>query len=154
MKKTIYTICEALFYLAVPLFIIFSQYHKIYDSYFKIGLTGIMLIIVVFFIFKKLFVNRYLEELKGQIINFKSDLKIETDAGKIANIRRELARAKTYDILFNSAPTVAILGVFIFISKALESELIKLSGALGFILLSVIIGIVFSILNARTVRNG
>ena len=150
-KKLVYLILELLFIGVAPLVMIFMQYGQIQSDRLKIGMTGILLVLSVFLILKKVVLRRYFENLRGQIVNFQSDLKTENDAGKIENIERELRNARTIETLFNAILPLVFLVLAFCMCKALEAQIMKLSGVIGFIGVSYAVGTVFSVLSAREV---
>lgn len=150
-KKLAYLLLELVFLGGVPLALILSQYGQIQSERFKLGLTGILLVLLVFLILKKVVLRRYFENLRGQIVNFQSDLKTENDPGKIANIERELKHARTVETLFNAIMPFVFLVLMFCMCRALEAQLVKLSGVVGFIALSFAVGTVFSVLASREV---
>ena len=150
-KKLVYLLLELFFIAIVPVVLVVLQYGKIADEKFMIGLTGILLLLVIFIICRKVVLRRWLENLRGQIVNFQSDLKTENDEGKIANIERELKSARTVEVLFNAVMPLMFLVLMVYMCKALEAQLVELSGVLGFIAVSFVVGTVFSVLSAREV---
>lgn len=150
-KKLVYTLLELLFIGVVPVVLIMTQYGQIQSEKFKLGLTGILLVLLVFLILKKVVLRRYFESLRGQIVNFQSDLKTENESGKIENIERELRNARTVETVFHAVMPFVFLTLMYCMCRALEAQLVKLSGVIGFIGISFVVGTVFSVLSAREI---
>lgn len=150
-KKLVYTVLELLFIGVIPVVLIMTQYGQIQSDKFKLGLTGILLVLLVFLILKKVVLRRYFDSLRGQIVNFQSDLKTENDPGKIENIERELRNARTVETVFNAIMPFVFLVLMYCMCRALEAQLVKLSGVIGFIGISFVVGTVFSVLSAREI---
>lgn len=156
-KKIIYSILEVLFILIVPLILICIEYAGIEDTKatlgFKIEFLGVFLIIVVLLIFKRTVLKRWLDKVKQQSVDLDKDLKIEVEEGKVANIERELKKTRTVECVFSALLPFLFLTLCLVMCKGLEQAIIKLSGVLGFTLISFCIGTIFSVLNAREVHS-
>lgn len=154
-RKLTFFIFEVLFTVAFPVVIgILSCVDK--GLKVRIGVYGITLAILLFYVIKKLFINKRLEALKGLTVHLKSELMIETDVAKINNIKRALAKAQVFETIATAITPIGLLSVFLLVSKSIETGFARLSGAVGLILLSLIIGTVFAALNASVVisKNG
>lgn len=152
-RKLTFFIFEVLFSVVIPILIGISS---CMDKGLKvrIGAYGITLAIILFYLIKKLFINKRVENLKGFTVHLKSELAIETDAVKINNIRRALAKAQVFEVIATAITPIGLLSVFLLVSKSIEAGIAHLSGAVGLILLSVIIGTIFAVLNASVIRCG
>ena len=154
-KKLTFLILEIIFSAVLPVLI---GVLSCVDKGLKMRLTvyGITLAIITFYVIKKLFINRRLEYLKGLTVHLKSELMIETDPLKLNNIKRALARAQVFEVIATAITPIGLLSVFLIVSKSIEEGFARLSGSIGLILLSIIIGTVFAAFNASVVncRNG
>lgn len=159
MKKTagrvICTVLEALFYLAVPLAFILWQYASIENTpetvSFKLGFGGCIALLIVFLILKKLFLNKYLQRITDKITRFEGDIETEVEQEKITHIENSLKHYYSLEVLFNMLlPAMLVLILFV-ACKGLETQLVKFSGAVGFIGLSMLAGFVVSLIKARMV---
>ena len=151
-RKVAFIVLEFLFTVAVPVAICIMS---CVDNGLKVrlGIYGTVLAVAVFYVIKKLFINRRLATLKGLSVHLKSELMIETDDEKVANIKRALSRAQVFEVLATSITPIGLLAVFLTVSKCIEDGFTKLSGTLGLILLSVVIGTVFAVLNASLIES-
>jgi len=155
MKKIIFTICEIAFVMVVPAVLIVINYSTwgAEATAFKIGLSGIILLLLVFYIFKKIILNKYLLKLRDTITQHSADLKVEPDPKRQESLIDALKREQTIQVIFNLImPAILLVGLFL-ASKALESAAVKLSGTVGLIMASELIGLLFSILLAREVKK-
>lgn len=159
MKKTtgrvICTVLEVLFYLAVPLAFIFWQYASIENTpetvSFKLGLGGCIALLLVFLVLKKLFLDKYVKRITDKIADYEVRIDIEVEQEKIVNIENGLKRYYTLEALVNMLlPAILILLLFV-ACKGLETQLVKFSGAVGFIGLSMLAGFAASLVKARLV---
>lgn len=159
MKKTagrvICTALEALFYLAAPLAFIFWQYASIENTpetvSFKLGLGGCIALLIVFLVLKKLFLDKYVKRITDKIADYEVRIDIEVEQEKIVNIENGLKRYYTLEALVNMLlPAILILLLFV-ACKGLETQLVKFSGAVGFIGLSMLAGFAASLVKARLV---
>ena len=152
-KKLAYTILSVVFLAVVPLGLIAWQYSSVGEeaAAFKVGITGVMLVVAVFLMLKKIFFNRWLENQRAQINAHRADIKIETDAAKLENLERELRHAQTIECVLNAIlPFVLFLGA-ILACKAMEAGVIRLGNVMAMITASYVVGVVFDVLAAREV---
>ena len=153
--KLTFFIFEVLFSVVFPILIgILSCIDK--GLKVRLGAYCLTLAIIIFYVIKKTFINRRLEALKGLTVHLKSELMIETDSAKINNIKRALARAQVFGVIASAITPIGLTGIFFIVSKSIEEGFAHLSGAVGLIFLSLIIGTVFAALNASVVisNNG
>jgi len=145
MKKIILFIIEVVLYFALPLYIIFLKFGHLQSNYLKIGFLGIVLIVFLLLIFKRFYVDNVIDDIRGQITNFKSDYKTETNAERKAKIKSEMAKSKTLIALYNAITPIIILAVAWVAAIAMEAQFIKLSDSVKYILLCYIVGAVISL---------
>lgn len=159
MKKTIgrviCTMLEVLFYWIVPLVFILVQYASIENTPatvgFKLGLGGCIALLIVFLVLKKLFLDKYIKRISDKITEYEVRIDIEVDVDKIVNIENGLKRCYTLEVFFNMLlPAILILIMFV-ACKGLETQLVKFSGAVGFIGVSMLVGVLVSLVKARMV---
>lgn len=154
-KKVVFSILEFIFVAVVPIALIITQCCTISQTEaaqkFEIGFGGMVLLIVVFWIIKKLYIDKALSNANQQSNNLLADLKVETDAAKIANIEKSLKDLRTLEFFARCVQPVLVMVAVILCFNALEDQLIKLSGCLKIVLASYAISCVFGLLNAREV---
>ncbi len=156
-KRVIFFILHCLFSAVVPIALVIARYSTIGNTGqavgFKVSITGILLLIFVFWVIKKLFIDRRLDDLKQQGNVMLAELKTETDPAKLANIEKALKSVKTIEAIFSSVIPMLFIVAGIVAFKALEAQLIKLSATLGFIAVSYFIGLIFDILYSREIHH-
>ena len=149
--KLIFTLFEVLFVAVVPVALVIYQYGYVQptSAAFKISLTGIILIALVFYGVKKVILDRKLRNWEAQYNNYVSAYKIETDLEKKERAKQEMQKYKTCIVL--SRAFIPMLCMIQVLAKALEAEMITLSSLAGLITASFAVGIVFAVLAAREV---
>ncbi len=154
-KKLVFTVFEIVFVAVVPVVLIAVNYMSWTSEAagFKISLGGVLLALLVFYIVKKLVLNKYVERLKTTITQHAADLKIEVDKEKVESLKEELRKEKTIESIINFViPALLLAGLFV-LCKALEIAAVKMSGTVGLIAVSEVIGLLFSVLSARQVEG-
>lgn len=154
-KKILYNVLQLVFYGILPLALIFLLYGNLGNTKeavgFKIAAPGLLVLALAFLCFKKLFISKKLADAHSQCNQLKADLKVETDAGKIANTESAIKNLGTLEVVLNTVVPTLLFLLMILCCKVMEAQLVKLSGTCGFILLSYIAGTVFAVLDAREV---
>ncbi len=123
---------------------------------FKISITGVLLLIFIFWVIKKLFIDRKMTDLKAQGNILLADLKTKQDPAELAAIEKELKKIKTAEALFGSIIPLLFIVAGVIAFKALEAQLVTLSATLGYIGISYGVGLVFNVLYSREIhtKNG
>ena len=156
-KKIVYNVLQLVFYGVVPLALVFLTYgsigHTAQAVGFKIAAPGIILTVIVFLCFKKLFISKKLADAHERLNAHRASLEVKTDVCEISNIEKVIKNLGTTEVLLNSVVPILLTVLGIVTCKVLESQLLRLSGTLGFILLSLIVGTVFAVLDAREVKS-
>ena len=159
MKKTwkwfLFTALELLFVAIVPLIVVAIGYNGWGDSAdnFKFYFGVLLLLIIIFWIAKKVLIAPWLDRQKIKAGNLEAMLEAETDKGKIENIENGLKTARLLEAIFSWILPLAFLLVAFLASKAMESAIVQFSGILGFVGLSEIVGFVFSCISAVSVES-
>lgn len=159
-KRLAFFLLHVIFSAVVPLVFVIVRYSTMENTRgavgFKISITGILLLIFVFWVIKKLFIDRKLADLKAQSNIMIANLKTKQDPAEIAALERELKNIKTVEAVFSSIIPLLFIVVAIIAFKALEAQLVTLSSTLGYIGLSYGVGLVFNVLYSREVhaKNG
>lgn len=159
-RRFIFFILHSLFSAAIPFALVIVRYSTIDNTKaavgFKVSITGIMLLIFVFWSVKKLFVDRKLSDLKAQSNVMLANLKTKQDPAELAALEKELKSIRTVETVFGSIIPLLFIVAAIVAFKALEAQLVKLSATLGYIGISYAIGLIFNILYSREIhaKNG
>ncbi len=156
-KKVAYNVLQLVFYGVVPLVLIFLLYGNMGHTKdaigFKIAAPGLVLVVLVFLCFKKLFINKRLADAHSQRNQLKADLKVKTDSAEVTNIENAIKNLGTAEVLLNAVVPVLLFLLLILCCKVMEAQIVKLSGTCGFILLSYLTGTVFAVLDAREIHG-
>ena len=87
-KRVVFFVLHLLFSAVVPIALVIARYSTIGNTNgavgFKVSITGILLLIFVFWVIKKLFIDRKLESLKAQSNVMLADLKTKQDPAELA----------------------------------------------------------------------
>lgn len=159
-RRFIFFILHSLFSAVIPLALVIVRYSTIDNTKaavgFKVSITGILLLIFVFWSVKKLFVDRKLSDLKAQSNVMLANLKTKQDPAELAALEKELKSIRTVETVFGSIIPLLFIVAAIVAFKALEAQLVKLSATLGYIGISYAIGLIFNILYSREIhaKNG
>ena len=148
MKKTgkawIFFIFQIVFVLIVPCILIWLQYGDLAKGY-KVSVTAIMLTMLVFWIFKRLLLNKWLTSLDLKIVNIETNALSITDEKAIETNKKSWRFYSLMQLLFNSIIPLLIMILAVLTIQTVEKGLIKLYGCLIFCLISIIIGIIFRV---------
>ncbi len=155
-KRLVFFILHVLFSAVVPLALVIVRYSTIDDTKaavsFKISITGIMLLIFVFWAIKKIFVDKKLSDLKAQKSVMLANLKTKQDPAELTALEKELKSINTIEVIFGSIIPLLFIVAAIVAFKALEAQLVKLSATLGYIGISYAVGLIFNILYSREIH--
>ena len=149
MKKITLFVAEVACFFVLPLIIIFAQFGKIHSPVIKIGMAGIVLAVFVLLLFKRFFINKKIEQLTAELINYKSDYKTETDPVRKDKIKKAMVFIKTVIAAYNAVMPVIYLGIGWAVAAGLEAQLVLMSATIKYIVLCYVAGGAVSIYKAR-----
>lgn len=152
----VWFVLEVLFIGAIPAALIIANYASWGDEAngFKVGITGILLLLVVAFVLKKLVFNKRLEAMRAKLNQHEADLEVETDEEKIENLVSAVRKGRTVETVLNFIVPFLVLVAVYLMAKALEEAAVLLSGTLGFVIASVLVGFMLQLIEALTMRGG
>lgn len=159
-KRLIFFILHVAFSAFVPLGLVIARYSTIDNTKaavgFKVSITGIMLLIFIFWLVKKLFIDKKLADLRAQGSVMKANLKTKQDPAELAALERELKSIRTIETIFSSIIPLLFIVAAIIAFKALEAQIVRLSATFGYIGISYAIGLIFDVLYSREIhaKNG
>lgn len=159
-KRLVFFLLHIAFSAIVPIALVVARYGTIENTRgavgFKISITGVLLLLFVFWIIKKLFIDRKLADLKAQGNVMIADLKTKQDSAELAALEKELKSIKTVEVVFSSVIPLLFITMGMIAFKALEAQLVTLSATLGYIAVSYAVGLVFNVLYSREIhaKNG
>ena len=151
--KLIYTILEAVFVAVIPVVLVIYQYGYVEPTTaaFKISLTGIILLALVFYAVKRIFLDKRLKDWEAQYNNYISAYKIETDAEKKQRAKEQIQKYQTFTVLLRSFLPLLIFVMIQVLAKVVEQQMITLSSLSGLVTVSFGVGVIFSVMAAREV---
>ena len=152
----VWFVLEVLFIGVLPAALIIANYASWGDEAngFKVGITGILLLLVVAFVLKKLVFNKRLEAMRAKLNQHEADLEVETDEEKIENLVSAVRKGRTVETVLNFVVPFLVLVAVYLMAKALEDAAVLLSGTLGFVIVSVLVGFMLQLIEALTMRGG
>lgn len=151
--KLAFNILEFIFIAVIPIGLVIYQYgyEEPTTPAFKVSMTGIILLALVFYGIKKIFLDRRLKDWEAQYNNYVSAYKIETDAEKKQRAKEEIQKYRTCMVFLRAFIPMLIFIMIQVLAKAVEKQMITLSSLSGLVTVSFAVGIVFSVLAAREV---
>jgi hypothetical protein len=148
MKKTkltwLYFVLQLVFMLVAPCIMIWVQYGDLSQKY-KISVTAIILLLLVFIIFKKIVLNKWIKTFDAKVINIETNALSLTDKTAIESNKKAWRVYSLLQLFFSAIIPVLLMVLAIVTIKTVEQGLIKLYGCLMFCAISIIIGILFRI---------
>lgn len=155
MKKTsktwVYFSLQIIFMLIIPCVFIWLQYGDLTTKY-KISVTAIVLCVAVFWVFKKIILNKWIKSFDQKIVNIETNALSITDETVIKANKKTWRNLSLLQLFFNSVVPVLLFILAVVTIKTVEQGLIKLYGCLVFCLISVAIGICFRVAEIYSMR--
>ena len=133
---------QLLFMLVAPCVFIWLQYGELTTKY-KISVTAIMLVLLVFLTFKKIFINNWLKKLDAKIIGIETNALSVTNQEAIKTMKKTWRACSVLQTLVSAIIPLLIFVLAVITIKVVEDGLIKLFGCLMFCLISIFIGVIF-----------
>lgn len=143
-KSWVFFALQLVFMLVVPCVFIWVQYGGLTTSY-KVSVTAVMLSILIFWVFKKIVLNKWLKTFEQKIINIETNALTITDIQAIKANKKAWRNYSVIQLVFNSVIPLLLMALAVITIKTVEQGLIKLYGCLMFCLISVIVGVIFRI---------
>ena len=150
-KSWVFYALQILFMLVVPCAFIWLQSGSL-ESGYKVSVTAIMLTILIFWVFKKVFLNKWLNSFAQKIINIETNALTITDKSAIETNKKAWRSYSVIQLAFNVIIPLLIFILAIITIKVVEQGLIKLFGCLIFCLVSIIIGFIFRIAEIYSIK--
>lgn len=151
-KSWTFFVLQMIFMLIVPCVFIWVQYGDLTLKY-KISVTAIMLVLLVFLTFKKIFINGWLKKVDAKIIGIETNALSVTDQNAIQTMKRSWRNCSVLQTLFSAIIPLLCFILAILTIKVVEEGLIKLFGCLMFCLISIIVGLIFRIAEIYSMRT-
>lgn len=156
MKKTVksrlFFIGELLFFLVVPCVLIWVQYGKVEVTWYKLSITGIALILLIFSVAKKLFLNPIIQKTTAQVTQIEAQQLSVTDPLAIASNKKKFRSLSMWQLFFNMIVPILVFAAMFITLKVVEAGAIKMFGVLVFCAISMGLGILCRIGEIYNVR--
>lgn len=149
-------IAQLLFFLIIPVALFIWKCTTIKNdggTQFIINCSGFIVAIIIFIVFKKVILKKYLADLNGKIINYSTQLETETDQSKIPLIEKALSKTLIIRDLFIVIPVLIGLGLLLLIIKAVEQQLITLYAVVGLCFLSYLVGFICMLFQSYSIKS-
>lgn len=143
-RNKILFVFSLVFYAIAPLVLFLLQYSPKESALpFKIGVGSLVMAVFLIVILKKLVFKKTLEEMRFEMTN----LKAQYIATPTEDVRKAWVKRKIVLLIMDCLPLV-LAGVCVLLtSKALEQDVLTLSGTMSFTLVSIGVGVVFDCLS-------
>ena len=144
-KKTwVFFILQMVFMLIAPCVFVWLQYGDLTNKY-KFSFSAIMLLILIFWSFKKIFLNKWVKTFDQKIINIETNALTITEKTAIQTNKSAWRLYSVFQLVINSIIPLLLFVLAVVTIKTVEQGLIKLYGCLMFCLISVVVGIMFRV---------
>ena len=144
-KKTwFFFILQIVFILIAPCAFIWAQYGDVAVKY-KVSVSAVILLILIFLIFKKIVLNKWLKTFEQKLVNIETAALSLTDPETIKTNKKAWRMYSLIRLFFDCVIPMLVLIIGILTIKAVEEGLIKLYGCLMFCTISIAVGIVFRV---------
>ena len=148
MKKTMqswtYFVLQIVFMLVAPCIMVWVQYGDLSQKY-KVSVTAILLLMLVFFVFKKIVLNKWLKSFDMKIINIETNALSLNDKTAIETNKKAWRVYSLLQLFFSSIIPILLMILAVLTIKTVEEGLIKLYGCLMFCTISIFIGVMFRV---------
>lgn len=135
---------QLVFMLVAPCIMIWVQYGDLTMKY-KVSVTAIMLILLIFVIFKKILLNKWLKAIDQKVTNIETNALSITDAESIKTNKKAWRNYAIIQLFSSAVIPILLFTIALLTIKAVEQGLIKLFGCLVFCLISVCVGVIFKV---------
>lgn len=133
---------QLIFMIVVPCIFIWVQYGDLTAKY-KVSVTAIMLTILVFMIFKRIAIDKWLKTVDVKKASIETNSLSVTDKESIATNKKAWRNYAIVQLAISSVIPALVLVLATITIKTVEEGLIKLFGCLVFSLISIAVGVVF-----------
>jgi hypothetical protein len=149
-------IAQLIFFLIIPIVLFIWKCTEIQNdggTRFIINCSGYIIAIIIFIVFKKIVLKRYLADLSGKIVNYTTQIETETDQTKIPLIEKAMSKCLIIRDLFIIMPVLIALGLLLVIIKAVELQMITLYSVIGLCVISYIIGFICMLFQSYSIKS-
>lgn len=155
MKRTsktwLYFTLEIIFMLVGPCIFVWLQSGSLTSGY-KVSTTAIIVTILIFVVFKKVFLDKWIKSFDTKIINIETNALSITDKISIEKSKKAWRNYSVLQLSFNCVIPLLLFILAIITIKVVEKGLIELFGCLVFCLVSIIIGMIFKLAEIYSIK--
>ena len=155
MKRTsltwLYFAFQILFMFVAPCMFVWLQAGSLTTGY-KVSVTAILVTIIIYIMFRKLFLDKWLKTFDMKIINIETNALSITDKASIEKSKKVWRSYSLVQAILNAIVPLLVFVLAIITIKVVEQGLIKLFGCLMFCLISVFIGVIFRIAEIYSIK--
>lgn len=153
MKK-IFFVLQLLFFLVVPCVLIWTQYSTAgkVAAWYKLSLTGIIALVFLFLIAKKLWLDGLLEKCRQKISNIEVQLLAAEGENAIQALKKAYRNLQLIDLFARAVVPILAFVAALFVISAVQEGAVKLFGALALSGVSMICGIVCKVCEIYTAK--
>ena len=145
MKKTIksrlFFVGELLFFLVLPCVLIWLQYGRVDVAWYKISVTGIVLLLLIFLLAKRLFLTPLINKINQQAAQVEMQQLSVTEPAAIESNKRKFRTLSMWQLFFNSIVPLAVFALALATLKAVEAGAIKMFGVMIICAVSMLLGV-------------
>lgn len=152
LKSSIFFLFQIVFFLIVPCVLIWIQYGQTDVLWYRLSITGIVLLFIVFLVFKKVVLKPFLAKINAQVAQIEVMQSAEVNPVAIESLKNKFRRLSVFQLIFNAIMPVLVLVLFLMTIKVVEAGAIKMYNVLLLCIISIGIGIVFRILEIYALK--
>lgn len=152
--KKIFFVLQLLFFLVVPCVLIWTQYSNAgkVAAWYKLSLTGILALVFVFLIAKKLWLDGLLEKCRQKISNIEVQLLAAEGENAIQALKKAYRNLQLIDLFARAVVPVLAFVAALFVISAVQEGAVKLFGAMALSGVSMVFGVVCKIIEIYTAK--
>lgn len=150
-KSVVFFTMQIICFLIIPAVFIWLQSGGLAVKY-KLSMTAVISLIVVFLMFKKIMLNSWLKKIDGKVAQIEVTQLATVDESAISSLKRKWRTLSVIQLIINAVIPLAILALFLMTIKVVEAGLIRLYGCLLISSFSMALGVVFKIAEIYSVR--
>lgn len=155
MKKTkkswLFFSLQLVFVLLAPILLIWLQYGDL-EGVYKVSMTGILCTILIFWVFKKIMLDKFVKGLSQKIVNIETNSLSITEKTAIETNKKAWRTYTLLQLFINSIIPLLLLVFALVTIKTLEQGLIKLFGCMMFCTISIGVGVIFKVAEIYSVK--
>ena len=150
-KAWAFFVLQIVFMLIIPCVLVWVQYGDLANGY-KVSVTAIILTILVFWVFKKILLNKWVKTLDTKIISIEANALSITQESAIETNKKAWRFCSMMQLLISSIIPLLVMILAVLTIQTVEKGLIRLYGCLIFCLISIFLGVIFRICEIYAMR--